>query len=188
MIHWESLLERDAIMLFEFSPGVASYREQPFSTYFFFEGRMRRYTPDFEITFPCGRVELIEVKPSSKIQRADVQIRFQAIQSHFKALGCSLRFVTDVHIRRGALLKNLFTIYGYRTPSLSDHEVKRSKELLSEVPPLTVGSAIKVLGSERTFWQMVAANTISVQLRAEITADTACTFNEDGAPNEEIYF
>ena len=35
MIHWESLLERDAIMLFEFSPGVASYREQPFSTYFF---------------------------------------------------------------------------------------------------------------------------------------------------------
>ena len=114
MIHWESLLERDAIMIFEFSPGVVSYREQPFSTYFFFDGRMRRYTPDFEITLRCGSVGLIEVKPWSKLQRPEVKQRFDAIRLHFKALGCSFMLLDETHIRSAALLKNLFTAYSYR--------------------------------------------------------------------------
>jgi hypothetical protein len=188
MVHWESLLERDAIMLFEFSPGVASYREQPFSTHYFFEGKMRRYTPDFEVTFQCGSVQLIEVKPYSKLENADMQQRFDAIRSHFNSQGLPFAILNDRQIRRKALLKNLFTIYSYRTPSLSRGEVRLFEEILLHVSPLTFGSAVKALGTERAFWQLVAVGKISVQLEAEIHACTPFAINKEILPNEKLYF
>jgi hypothetical protein len=44
-VEWESLLERDAILLFEFSPGVVSYQEQPEMIEYEQDGVMRRYYP-----------------------------------------------------------------------------------------------------------------------------------------------
>ena len=49
MVEWESLLERDAILLFEFSPGVVSYQEQPAEILYELEGVIHRYYPDFEV-------------------------------------------------------------------------------------------------------------------------------------------
>lgn len=188
MVHWESLLERDAIMLFEFSPGIASFREQPFSTHYFFEGRMRRYTPDFELTLQCGRVQLIEVKPWSKLQNLDTQRRFDAIQTHFNSSGLAFALLDDKRIRRQPLLKNLFTLYSYRTPPPSNEEVRHFEEVLSQVKPLTFGNVVQALGSERAFWQLVAIEKITVELAAEISADTPCTTNREKSQNEKIYF
>lgn len=188
MIHWESLLERDAIMMFEFSPGVASFREQPFSTHYFFEGRMRRYTPDFELTFQSGRVQLIEVKPWTKLQNLDVRRRFEAIKSHYSSSGLAFALLDDKQIRRQPLLKNLFTLYGYRTPLLPSEEMHQFDEALKRIPTLTFKSVVEALGSERAFWQLVAIEKITVELTAEISADTPCTITKEKSLNEEIYF
>ena len=49
MVHYEGLLELDAIYLFETSLRIVRYREQP-HTYLYPDGeKLRRYTPDFEL-------------------------------------------------------------------------------------------------------------------------------------------
>jgi len=68
-VAFESLIERDALILFEFSRGIVNFREQPYSIYYPFEGRSRKYTPDFELTLASGAVLLIEVKPEEKRSR-----------------------------------------------------------------------------------------------------------------------
>ncbi|WP_051180261.1 TnsA endonuclease N-terminal domain-containing protein [Caballeronia insecticola] len=70
-VAFESLIERDALLLFEFSRGVVSYREQPYSIYYSFEEKTRKYTPDFELTLASGAVLLIEVKPEEKALAPD---------------------------------------------------------------------------------------------------------------------
>ena len=56
MIAWESLLERDAILLLEFSQGVVSYRHQPFVIDYSDGEQMRKYYPDFEVVLEGGEV------------------------------------------------------------------------------------------------------------------------------------
>jgi hypothetical protein len=188
MVHWESLLERDAIMLFEFSPGVTSFREQPFSTHYFIDGKMRRYTPDFELTLQCGRVLLVEVKPWDKLQVVETLRRFKAIQSHFQSSGLSFLLLDDKHIRRQPLLKNLFTLCCYRTPPPSAEELRQFEEILNHVEPLTFGTAVQALGSERAFWQLVALEQITIELAAEIHINTPCRTTRKKSQNEKVYF
>jgi hypothetical protein len=82
-VAFESLIERDALLLFEFSRGVASYREQPYSIRYTFEGRSRKYTPDFELSLASGAVLLIEVKPEDKALAPDEGRRLRRIGSIF---------------------------------------------------------------------------------------------------------
>jgi len=48
MVHHEGLLELEAIYLFECSPCIIRYREQPVTIHYPDEAKLRRYTPDFE--------------------------------------------------------------------------------------------------------------------------------------------
>ncbi|WP_408283113.1 TnsA endonuclease N-terminal domain-containing protein [Paraburkholderia aspalathi] len=82
-VAFESLIERDALLLFEFSRGVASCREQPYSIRYTFEGRSRKYTPDFELSLASGAVLLIEVKPEDKALAPDEGRRLRRIGSIF---------------------------------------------------------------------------------------------------------
>jgi len=54
MVHHEGLLELDAIYLFETSPRVVRYREQPPTIHYADGAKLRRYTPDFELLLVTG--------------------------------------------------------------------------------------------------------------------------------------
>lgn len=73
LVHCEGLLELDAAYLFEAHPRVVRYREQP-APFLFPDGeRVRRYTPDFELTLDNGQAIWVEVKPTRSL--ADKEIR-----------------------------------------------------------------------------------------------------------------
>lgn len=188
MVHWESLLERDAILLLEFSPGITSFREQPYSIHYFHDGRMRRYTPDFEITFRGGSTKLIEVKPWCKLQSEKEQRRFDAIRSHLNSFGIALVLLDDKQIRKQPLLENLRVLNGNRTPQLSADEAQHFEERLGQVTSPTFNEAVRVLGSERVFWQLVDLEKITVDLAEKIEADTPYATKREKAQNEKIYF
>jgi hypothetical protein len=65
MVHHEGLLELDAIYLLEASPLVTGYREQPTTITYPDGDRVRRYTPDLEVTLDGGASVWIEVKPTA---------------------------------------------------------------------------------------------------------------------------
>lgn len=78
MVAWESQLERDAIMLLEFSLEVVGFREQPVRVYFDQDGERHQYIPDFEVDLADGRILHVEVKPESKLRKPDIARRFAA--------------------------------------------------------------------------------------------------------------
>jgi hypothetical protein len=188
MVHWESLLERDAILLYEFSPGIATFREQPYSISYFHAGRMRRYTPDFELTFRSGRTELVEVKPWIKLQKTDEQQRFEAIGSYLNARGQRFRLLSDLEIRKRPLLDNLRLLYRYRTPQLLNDESHRLVEMLKQVRTPVFEELVRTLGSEKAFWQLVELGKIVVDLTEQVSKTTRYTLNLEGDDDETIYF
>lgn len=117
LVAWESQLEQKACALFEFSPDVVRYREQPISVYFESDGQMRRYTPDFELQFQDGRSIYLEVKPLAKLQNADLKRRFQQVARFWKLNGRQFGVITDVELYHPALQLNLKLLRAHQRAS-----------------------------------------------------------------------
>ena len=107
MVAWESLLERDAIVLFELSPGVIAYEEQP-SIELYYEGSVpRKYYPDFALTLRNGSVAHVEVKPKKKLSNHLVYARLHQIAANYQRQARQFWILTDEEIRKQPRLSNL---------------------------------------------------------------------------------
>ncbi len=73
-VGYESLLERDRLMLADFDPRVVAIVSQPFGI----SGRdgdvLRRHVPDYLLLSGNGEVEVIDVKPAGLLGKADVAV------------------------------------------------------------------------------------------------------------------
>jgi hypothetical protein len=107
MVEWESLLERDAILHFEFSSGVVDYQEQPEVIHFEQDGETRRYYPDFALTLKNDEVIHFEIKPVSKLHSSRVVERLKAITQRYKSHSAHFRILTDQYLRQQPRLTNL---------------------------------------------------------------------------------
>ncbi len=99
MVAFESLLERDALYLFEFSPAVANIQEQPFKLQYACGDVVRRYTPDFALDLHDGRTVIVEIKPENKLLQADVAESLRCIEAAFMRQGQVFRVLSDLTIR-----------------------------------------------------------------------------------------
>lgn len=107
MVAWESLLERDAILLLEFSPGVLSYQEQPTLVQYADGTRIRDYYPDFELSLINGKRVHIEVKTAYQLSKPEIAAKYTAIAEHYARLRHDYRIVTEGEICREPLQTNL---------------------------------------------------------------------------------
>ncbi len=107
MVSFESLLERDAMYLFEHSPGVKTYREQPELIMYEYQEVMRKYYPDFEVVLNSGKVLHIEVKPKAKLLERALLLKFKAIARRYENHPASLLILTEDEIRKEPLYSNL---------------------------------------------------------------------------------
>ncbi len=187
MIHWESLLERDAVFLFEFSSGVRQFREQPLTINYALEGKPRRYTPDFELILSDGSVELVEVKPKEKLLLPENSLRFTAITRHLSLQGWPLRFLTEESVRRPVLLDQLRQLFRYRQPVFSAPERRRWLFKLASHMPCTWGGLCALLGSTSLCWCLLEQQVICTDLRARITSDTVVTLGNEESGDEMLF-
>jgi hypothetical protein len=188
MVHWESLLERDAAMLFEFSPGVSSFREQPHTYFYTVNGRMRRYTPDFELTLTNGEVWLVEVKPAIRFRQPEEAARFARIAEYFGSQGINFRILTDETIRQPVLLSNLRMLCRYRESALTSHERRRLGDRIRLITNTEFSNVAAALGTESQVWRLIDQRIFDIDLRTVIESNTVLSvrFSEDG--NEKLYF
>lgn len=187
-VEFESLIERDALLLFEFSRGIVSYLQQPYSIYYPFEGRTRKYTPDFELTLASGAVLLIEVKPEEKALAPDEGRRLRRIGEHFSELGVPFRVLTDTQIRRGALLPNLSTLFPYLGKALSGLQRRLAVATLLDEPFLTIAHARHRLGSAQEVWRLLAQDLLTCDMRQPLSESTALSIQNREPSDEELYF
>ncbi|CAE6742935.1 hypothetical protein R75465_02362 [Paraburkholderia aspalathi] len=187
-VAFESLIERDALLLFEFSRGVTSYREQPYSIHYTFEGRSRKYTPDFELSLASGSVLLIEVKPEDKALAPEERKRLRRIGEHFSELGVPFRVLTDTQIRRGALLRNLNTLFPYLDKPLTGLQRRLAVAPLLDEPLLTVSNAGARLGSTAEVWRFLAQDLLTCDLHQQLSEPTVLTIQNCEPSDAELYF
>lgn len=111
LVHCEGLLELDAAYAFELHPRIVRYREQPTEIDFADGPRIRRYTPDFEITLSSGEKILIEVKPAASMSRPDVQHRLQCVSDCMRRHRKPFVILSDDVLRQEPRRVNLRQIF-----------------------------------------------------------------------------
>jgi len=188
MIHWESQLERDAIYIFEFSPGVANYREQPFKTHYTLGGQTRRYTPDFLVTLLTGERIVIEVKPAKRLRDPSEHCRFDRITGHLQQFGDPFQILTEQQIRQPQLLENLHLLHRYRGERFTPLERRLHRERLSALPEITLASVRLSLNDSTAIWNLIDEGILTCDLRMPLNAKTIFNIVWKESSNADIYF
>lgn len=149
-VGYEQLLERDALVLFEFSSMIESYIEQPRSVFYPFGSGMRKYTPDFELTLADGsrRKVIVEIKPSAQLERTEVKEKLQAIEDYFADHGQAFTVLTEHDIRRQPRLDNLTWLRTHLRPRGSTGHRTGSLRMLEKHEVQTFGEARATVGDD----------------------------------------
>jgi hypothetical protein len=132
VVEFESILERDAILLFEFSPGVVSYQEQPELIEYEFDGEIHRYYPDFEVVLTSGEIIHFEVKPSEKLKSHELIKKLSAIKHHYDKMGRDFRILSSDQIQMPQRKWNLMFLTKYQF-QVSVHFVEYSKVIKEKI-------------------------------------------------------
>ncbi|MEW1724700.1 TnsA-like heteromeric transposase endonuclease subunit [Streptomyces sp. NPDC093109] len=138
-VGFESWLERDHVMLLDFTPEVTGLLSQPFWL-FWEDGRGKRvsHAPDYFARFEDGRGLVVDCRPLDRID-ARSAAKFEATRTACVSAGWGYRVVGAVDAVR---MGNVRWLAGYRHPrrGVAEGVVERLLALFSVPSPL-VGQA-----------------------------------------------
>lgn len=188
MVQFESLLERDAIYLFEFSPGIVSYREQPELILYEYECKTRKYYPDFEVIFKAGRPLHVEVKPEQKLKCPKLADKFKAIHQRYQSHDANFLIFTEELIRQKPLLSNLKTIAKVRN-HLEDigRIVVTAEGLLKGNPNLSFNAFSQRIGYPKALL-LLARHRVFCDLYQKLTSPSNFVRLPKETDHDTVYF
>lgn len=98
-VQFESILERDAIALFEKDVQIIFYQEQP-ELIFYHDKNLepRKYYPDFMVEFESGLKFHIEIKPARKLDDISLLQKYQAISKSYKSRIEIFKILTNLEL------------------------------------------------------------------------------------------
>jgi len=83
-------------------PDVSTWQYESFSIDYVSNkrtGKIRRYIPDFRVEYTDGSIEIVEIKPSRKLQKPTVQKKLLAAQVWCADHGAILRIMTEIELK-----------------------------------------------------------------------------------------
>ena len=186
-VAWESQLEKKACLLFEFSPAIKGYNEQPTPIHFHHEDGIRKYTPDFVLELTTGASVYVEVKPASKLSCDELKEKFRNIDTYFTRNGFDFILITDEELNQPTRLRNL----NFLRPHLSS---KCSKNLVVSIStdfdknmPITLEDLITHTGSLNLTYSLIAQGVFIFDLDYPLTLTSLLTHSKE-AENETCLF
>lgn len=187
MVHHEGLLELDAIYLFETSPRIAKYREQPPTLFYPDDVRVRRYTPDFELVLSTGEIVLVEVKPRRSLANDEVRHKLDCVTAHLERSAQPFVILTDETLRQKPRQSNLRSIYhqAARVPPSHDALIAALNRHRNQFPA-SFRRATELF-AERALepYSLLMAGLLRCELDDPICADTALQIAEE---NDDAWF
>lgn len=172
-VHWESPLERDAIVMFEVHPLVLTFQEQPIEeTYYDSKGLPHKCYPDFRLRGLGGQELLVEVKRNADLRRPSVRGKLEHIAFHFEQKGLQYRVITETEIHRQPLRANVARLWdALRCTKISGEaraivaglrsdRLYRSSELTAQ------------LGSEAVLLALIGSGALRTDLEAVWTSES----------------
>lgn len=183
--HFESALERDYLVLLDFSPAVLEVVEQPIRLWYRDSlSVLRRYTPDFFIRYGDRPPELCEVKYRVDLRKdwAALKPKFREARRFAMANGVRFRIVTEVEIRK-PFLRNVSFLRHHRTSvdSYARNHLLGVMRLLGVTTPHGLLQAAYWIESDRcsavaAIWQLLLERHISADLSEPLTMASPIRF------------
>lgn len=146
---YESLLERDALLLLDVDPNVASFTVQPETFVWTEAGRQRRYTADIRLEMVDGEIVYRQVKLATRLA-ADPTLggRLPAIEAECAARGARHELWLDTDIRRQPRLSNARRLRA-AVAVLAAENLHAIHSLITRLPfPSSLGAAAEALGGQ----------------------------------------
>lgn len=137
-IHAESLLERDYVRLCNFDPRIKKIYYQPIGILFNYEGRKRRYFPDYLLVTEDNRIFLVEVKLKEFVSTNLNKAKFFSAAKLCGEKDWTFIVVTEDQIRPGCLQKNLRLLHEVERYSITPSVVEYIKTMLELMGPCTI--------------------------------------------------
>jgi hypothetical protein len=175
LVHCEGLLELDAAYLFEVHPGIESFREQPTTIHYPDGSRMRRYTPDFELTLVSGEQIWVEIKPETSMAQPEVQRKLELVADHLANTGHPFAVLTDRVLRKEPRRTNVQRIIARSLRSPVTPQAARialdSCSVHFPGPIAAVAAALAKHGKEP--YSLMQLGLLHFDLSQPLTGDTA---------------
>lgn len=166
---YESLLERDALLLLDFDPDVAHLSVQPETFVWMDANRQRRYTPDIRLETVGGEVIYRQVKPASRLA-ADPTLggRLSAIEAECAARGARHEMWLDTDIRRQPRLSNVRRLRA-SIAVLATVNLHAIRTIINCLPfPSSLGAAAEALGGKAVHTNVVLGLVAIGELAADL--------------------
>lgn len=163
-VGFESWLERDQLMMLDFSLRVRSFCAQPFWLLWSLGGGVRRHAPDFFVRLVDGRGVVVDVRADDRIAPADAEA-FEATAAACEAVGWCYRRVGALE---PVLAANVRWLAGYRHARCRGEEHSgRLLEVFARPMPLLVG--VEAVGDQIS----VLPSLFHLMWTGALTADLA---------------
>lgn len=127
-IEADSALERDFVQIAALFPFTAHIEHQPFRLTL----ELRRYTPDFLLSFKDGSRLVIEVKPHKKL--AGYHELFEGAAAKLKSYGLSFMVATDTQIKQHDRAANALEIRRYAKTEFPAAQCAQAVSVLAQHP------------------------------------------------------
>ena len=158
----ESALERDFVTLTSFADVHASLLSQPVTLWYAFDGKLRRYTPDYLVRRKVVRSEFVEVKYQSDLDANADRLKpaFAAAGQWAMANRCVFRVATEHDIRL-PLLANAKRLLPLRERSVVPTAREKILAVVAAEGAPTFGEVLSELSGNRslyvaTVWRLLA--------------------------------
>lgn len=182
VVHHEGLLELDAIYLFELSPSIQRYREQP-AKVFFSDGQcQRRYTPDFELTLTTGELIWIEVKPLRFLREQETSTRLGHVAAHMSAAGRRFEVLADDVLRLEPRQSTARTIWR-RLPRVLPSQVCCAVAIARHQAsfPMALDAAQAVMAAEQAdVYAAMLYGLLTMDFSLSLSGETLIKLREEG--------
>lgn len=187
-VAWESQLEKRACLLFEFSPIVTSYREQPITISFPSRGCIRKYTPDFELKLSTGQRIYVEVKPATKLADDELRVKLRDIDTFWQQHGCYFIVITDEELNQPVRQSNLSFLRPYLSRTCSGDLIKKVRPSLYPHDVISLRELADFLGSLSIAYTLLAHSHIKCDLDQPIELNSLLTIQPEGSTDETCLF
>lgn len=169
-IHWESFIERDAILHFDHHPLVLSFQEQPSKEFYYDDdGQQRVCYPDFLLRFVGGNELLIEIKPKKELRKKAIRQKLDLIARRFAEQGRAYRVLNEEDLRREPLFGNLHRIRAALLLNRRSEALDDAHAALMCHGVLGLGELARLLGHEDTVLALVATSVLRMNLEQPLT-------------------
>jgi hypothetical protein len=166
LIPWESQLERDAMLVLEFDPKVAWFREH--QEHVFIDTWPDDFSayPDLVTFLGSSESAIVEVKADAALRDPALRARLNRVEAHFESQGVGYRILAEAEIRQQPRLKNLETLITYRRPLARMHLTREPQvqRLLNWPHSTTLDSVTRFLGGPARAFQLIANGFLETDL------------------------